>query len=219
LAETEPHLKIISTISLPEPAVIEGIAPIWKDLNGDGQREILVTESDITQGARLVLFNEAGERLAEGQPVGEGYRWRHQIAAGPLGPFGETEIVGVVTPHLGGIVEYYRWEGNALNIVAQIPGYSSHVISSRNLDMSAIGDFDNDGNSELLVPTWDRAELIGIRRITDNAVNTPHNGAIVVWNVAMVKRLSTNIATVTQPDGSMSVGVGDEEGILRLWLP
>lgn len=224
LMETIPESRIVSTIQASEEAVFEGVAPIWTDLNGDGQREILTTESDVVEGSRLVLFSEAGERLAEGEPVGQGYAWRHQIATARLGPNGETEIVAVLTPHLGGIIEYYRWQGDRLEIVAQVPGYSSHVISSRNLDMSVTGDFDNDNRIELLIPTWDRKQLVGIRRtleISDEVIR----GAEIVWSIPLggeeedKHRLSTNIGSVSWPDGRMAIGIGREDGLLRVWVP
>lgn len=224
LMETAPEPRIVSTIQAAEEAVFEGIAPIWTDLNGDGQREILVTESNVFEGSRLVLFSEAGERLAEGPPVGQGYAWRHQVAVARFGPNGETEIAAVLTPHLGGIIEYYSWQGNTLEIVAQVPGYSSHVISSRNLDMSVAGDFDNDNRIELLIPTWDRKQLVGIRRTLEISEGVIR-GAEVVWSIPLGgeeedrHRLSTNIGSVSWPDGRMAIGIGREDGLLRVWVP
>ena len=224
LMETAPEPRIVSTIQASEEAVFEGTAPIWADLDGDGQREIVATESDVFEGSRLVLFSEAGERLAEGPPVGQAYAWRHQIAVARFGANGETEIAAVLTPHLGGIIEYYRWQGNKLDIVAQVPGYSSHVISSRNLDMSVAGDFDNDNHIELLIPTWDRKQLVGIRRtleISDEVIR----GAEVAWSIPLGgeeedrHRLSTNIGSVSWPDGRMGIGIGREDGLLRVWVP
>ena len=90
--------------------VIEGIAPIWVDWNQDGEREIIVTLSDLANGAQVVVFNEQGKRIAEGPAIGQGYRWRHQIAVAPFGPNGEMELVDVLTPHLGGVVEFYQWQ-------------------------------------------------------------------------------------------------------------
>ena len=40
-------------IPVPEPAVIEGIMPLWADLDGDGRREIIVTQSDAQDGAQI----------------------------------------------------------------------------------------------------------------------------------------------------------------------
>ena len=44
--ETRPSLKAVTRNNIPGQRVVEGISPIWADLNGDGQREIFVTISD-----------------------------------------------------------------------------------------------------------------------------------------------------------------------------
>ena len=78
---------VITTIDV-QGGVVEGIAPLWADLNGDGEREIIVTVSNAQGGARIVAYSEAGEVVAEGPPIGTGYRWRHQLAVAPFGPNG-----------------------------------------------------------------------------------------------------------------------------------
>lgn len=211
LAEVRPEVRIISSIHMPGLKVVEGLAPIWIDWDGDGEREIIVTVSDIDQGAQIVLFSEDGEQLAAGPAIGKGYRWRHQIAVAPFGSNGEMELADVLTPHLGGVVEFYEWDGSELNIVAQIPGFTSHVIGSRNLDMAAAADFDGDGRVELLLPDQARMNLGGIRRTTDSAE--------VAWTVPVGDRMSSNLGAVTLHDGRLAVGVGREDDTLRIWQP
>jgi hypothetical protein len=117
----------------------------------------------------------------------------------------------VLTPHIGGVVEFYRLAGNRLEIVAQVPGYTSHVIGSRNLDTAVAGDFDGDGRIELLVPNQARTSLGAIRR--------KPGGAEVAWTIPVGGRVMTNLATVVFPDDALAVGVGHEGNMLRLWLP
>ncbi|MEC9280196.1 MAG: hypothetical protein VX947_04835, partial [Chloroflexota bacterium] len=138
-------------------------------LEEDGIREILVMVSNSRTGARLIVFNDAGEPTAFGPAVGRDSRWRHQLAVAPFGPSGEVEIVDVLTPHIGGIVEFYRLENDILKVVVKIPGFRSHKIGSRNLDMAVAGDFDGDGRVELLVPNQTLDEIGGIRRTLDGA--------------------------------------------------
>ncbi len=216
LIDTAPEVQVAAHFLIPEPQVAEGIMPLWADWDGDGQREIVVTLSTADQGAQIVLFNEAGTQLATGPAVGQGNRWRHQIALAPFGPGGETELAAVLTPHIGGVVEFYQWTGNALQVVAQLPGYTSHVIGSRNLDMAMAGDFNGDGRAELLLPTQDRTQLGGIQRTAE--------GVAAVYHVDIGGELATNLAGATlgtqeAAPGNMAVGLGRTDGILRIWQP
>ncbi|MDH5507856.1 MAG: hypothetical protein OEZ02_11610, partial [Anaerolineae bacterium] len=187
------------------------IMPIWTDLTGDGAREIIVTLSDGSQGAQIVVFDENGDQIANGSPIGKGYRWRHQIAAAPFGPLGELELVDVLTPHIGGIVEFFQMVDGALLPSAQTGGFTSHTIHSRNLDMAAVGDFDGDGLIEVLLPSQDLSMLGGIHR--------NENGAETAWEIPVGGKLNTNLAVIQFANGTLAIGVGVQEGRLRIWLP
>jgi hypothetical protein len=206
-----PNPVIEAVIELPGDAVVEGLAPIWTDIDGDGDPEILVTLSDRNSGARLVAYSEQGELVAQSEAIGAGFRWRHQVAVGPFGPGGETEIVSVRTPHIGGIVEFFRWEGDQLKLVAELPGYSSHINGSRNLDMALAGDFDGDGRIELLVPNRTFSQLTAVVRTSD--------GAKEAWTLPLDGRLSTNLSAVENADGTMTIALGIEDGTLLIWAP
>jgi len=208
LVETIPELRLIRHIEIPPPGVIEGIAPIWVDMNSDGTREVLVTVSDYSSGARLVLFSEEGQILAEGPAAGQGYRWRHQLAAAPLGPAGEMLIIDVLRPHLDATLEFFSWEGDRLVLQAELPGFSSHGIGSRNLDMALVGDLNGDGLLEVVLPGLGQESMYGI---------SYRNGrAEIMWEVPLGGRLTSNLAGVTQDDGTLVLGAGVGE-ILLLW--
>ena len=209
LIDSQPHPKISNRIAIVGDLVFEGLAPLWADLNGDGRSEIIVTASNATQGAQILVFDESGEQIAAGLAIGQGYRWRHQIAVAPFGPNGELELVEVLTPHLGGIVNFYQLRDDRLDVVAQLPGYTSHVIGTRNLDMAAAGDFDGDGQPEILLPSQDLQTLAGIHRTI--------SGAEVAWSLPLSGRLTTNIGAVSLADGSLAMGVGLENDILSIW--
>lgn len=198
-------------ITLPAQTVVEGISPIWADLNNDGTREIIITQSNVEQGAQIVVYDDAGQWLAASDPIGQGYRWRHQLAVAPFGPNAELELVSVFTPHIGGIVEFFQINGEKLDVVAQVEGYTSHVVGSRNLDMALAADLDADGQVELLLPNQGLSTLAAIRRTAD--------GAEVAWELALGDFLSSNLASARFEDGTLAIGAGLQSGLLRLWLP
>jgi hypothetical protein len=211
LIETQPVLRIVTTIVMPETDVIEGMSPIWVDLNGDDRREIIVTVSDDRRGARLVVFDERGNRIASGPAVGTGRRWRHQLAVAPFSSSGQLEIVDVLTPHIGGVVEFFQLNGNNLRRTAAVRGYSTHRIASRNLSMALAGDLDGDRRVELLVPEQNFRGLAAIRR-TDHGVEVP-------WKIPLSNSLSTNIEAAALEGGGLVVGVGTADSTILLWSP
>ena len=209
LLETRPSLKVVVTIAIPGQRVVEGISPIWADLNGNGQREIIVTISDSEQGAQIVVYSESGEQLAAGPAVGQGNRWRHQLAVAPFGVDGEIELAEVLTPHIGGIAGFYRLDGDSLNLVVQQGGVTSHSIGSRNLDMGLAGDLDGDGQPELVVFNQRFTEITAMRRT--------QGGVELAWRTPVGGRAVTNLASVNL-GGGIALGVGREDGVLRIWL-
>ena len=201
----------VDRLSVFSESVIEGIAPIWADVDGDGAREVIVTLSNRREGAQLAVFSESGALIAQSDSIGTGFRWRHQIAAAAFGSNGEMEIVDVLTPHLGGVVEFFRLEGEKLVKTAELPGFTSHVIGSRNLDMAFAGDLDADGQIELVLPRQDLSSLGVLERTAD--------GAAVAGEIALAGRLASNLAAVTLPGGGLAVAAGLESGVLWVWLP
>ncbi|HKJ26712.1 MAG TPA: hypothetical protein VJ965_03660 [Anaerolineales bacterium] len=203
--------EVMERVAFYNDQVIEGLAPLWADLNGDGQREVIVTASNRQSGAQLVVYSEAGQQLAQGEAIGAGYRWRHQIAVAPFGPNQEIELVDVLTPHIGGVVEFFQLRDNKLVKVAEVSGYTSHVINTRNLDMALAADVDKDGQIELVLPTQN-LDALGVIQRTDS-------GAEVAFEVPLNGSLSSNLAAITLPGGRMALAAGLEAGVLRVWIP
>jgi len=189
--------------------VVEGISPLWADLDGDGTDEVLVTASTSTEGAALVAYRADGSLLAAGPAIGRGSRWRHQIGTYRTAD-GTTFVVAVRTPHLGGVAEFYRLRDGALTLEATRGGVTSHVIGSRNLDLALLADADGDGTPELAAPSQDRTALRGIAFDGDEAE--------IVWEVPMPGRLVSNLAGTTD-DGGLWLVAGIEGGVVRIWPP
>ncbi len=62
LIDTDSSPPVASRLEIDPIKVLEGIVPIWADLDGDGVREIIVTESNAEQGAQIVAYDEKGRR-------------------------------------------------------------------------------------------------------------------------------------------------------------
>jgi len=211
LVQTEPTFEILWTAPMPDGKVVEGLAPIWADLDGNGIREIIVTASDDDSGAQILVFNENGERIAAGPAIGRGFRWRHQLVAAPFDPFGKILLADVLTPHSEGVVEFSEWVGDRLEVLTLLEDFSSHLLGTRNLDMALAGDFDGDGFSELVVPNLEMDQLAYIQYADGSAA--------VLFQDILDARLLTNLTGVTLQDGSLALAVGLEGGVLRVWLP
>lgn len=206
LVETEPEVQILKEITIEEPDVIEGISPIWADINNDGSQDIIVTLSNNQNGARIVAFNEDGTMLAQSDPIGLGYRWRHQLAVAQFEANKPPLLVSIRTPHIGGVVEYFQYKGNGrLEIVKEFKGFSTHSIGSRNLDTALAADFNNDGVFEILIPDQSHTSL-AIVSINEVSTALPLDGI-----------LTSNISAVNL-NGRLYIAAGTE-GKLRVWFP
>lgn len=198
---TDDRTRII----IEPPSVIEGISPMLVDIDGDAIPEVLITTSNADDGARLELWAIDGERLATSPSIGRGNRWRNQLGAAATAPDGAVEIIDVRTPHIDGIVEFFRLDGDQLVLQASQSGTTSHVLGSRNLDMGLLADATDDGRADVIVLTRDRGQIAVVER-TDA-------GAAVAFTVDVGAVVTTNIAV--SPQGALAVGGGD--GRLRVW--
>jgi len=205
LIETSPTLRVIQDIPIDAPDVIEGLSPIWADIDNDSVRDIIVTLSNNQSGARIVVFHEDGTLLAESLPIGLGHRWRHQIALAQFAPNTSPLLVDIRTPHIGGIVEFFQLNDGKLDIIQEIRGISTHSIGSRNLDSAIAGDFNNDGIIELLAPDQGHTNL-NIVSFNGNIIPLPLNGVL------------TSNLSATSLDGKIYVGAGTQDN-LRIWIP
>jgi hypothetical protein len=209
LVNVEGGLKTVLTTEAG--TYIEGIMPLWADLNGDGMREVILTLASYRQGAWLAAYNEDGTLVGSSTAIGQGYRWRHKIAVSPFGPNSEVELVDVRTPHLGRVIEFFQLKGDELMLTASYQGYTSHAIGSRNLDMAMAADVDGNSRPELVLPN---PEMTALGVIGRTELGTDLRGEF-----ALKGRLTTNLAGVSLPDGILALGAGTDAGLLMLWLP
>lgn len=197
------------TIDAPDGTVFEMIKPMWADIDADGEHELLLTASNASAGARLIAFESTGETAATSDPIGRGSRWLNQLAVAPTGPLGETEIIEVRTPHIGGIVRWYQLADRRFVLQTSASGYSTHRIRSRNVDQGIAVDVTGDERPEILVPNQAQDRLVALTRTAD--------GVEDVLTIDLPDRLTSNLATVENTDGSTTLIVGTADRSLFVW--
>jgi hypothetical protein len=210
MVRAQPQLELTSKIELPEAVVMEAVSPLWADVTGDGEAEIIVTlaNTPVARGASITVFTRRGDLVAKGELSPGG--WRHLLGVAPIGPSGEIEVVDIQKPHVQKIVNFYRPNGEALDVAAHATSYSSHDYGSTNIYMVLMGDFDGDpSNIELLVPDADRRMVKMLARRSEGKVD--ELGSLDPGGV-----LSTNFSWIASGQQSF-FAAGTESQKLRIW--
>ena len=113
--------------TLPDNRVFEDIAPRLADLDGDGQAEVIVVESDTRLGAQLAVYDIDGKR-AETPFIGQSFRWLAPVGVGDLNGDGQQDLAYVETPHLGKMLRIWTYQDGALVELGRVSGVTNHRI-------------------------------------------------------------------------------------------
>ena len=143
-------------------SVFEDLAPRLFDVDGNGERDLVVVRSFLQRGAALAAFavGTGGLRLlGQSPPIGQPHRWLNPVGAGDFDGDGRIELAAVVTPHIGGVLTLYRLEAGLLRPVSRQRGFSNHAMGSRQLGLAAVLDVNGDSVVDLLVPNTKRRSL------------------------------------------------------------
>ena len=130
---------------LPDNQVFEDITPRIRDLDGDGLNEVIAIRASQSGGAALAIYGMRDgelEELAASSENGRPNRWLNVAGVTGGGDGASATVYAVRTPHIGGRLFSIVWDGERLveeNDIA--PDLSNHVIGSRELGLSAVGDF------------------------------------------------------------------------------
>lgn len=115
------------TMRLPLDHVFEDITPRLFDVDGDGDREVIVVETDVAKGAQLAIYDETG-KIAATPHIGRTHRWLAPIGAADLDGDGKIEIAYIDRPHLARLLKIWRFEDGKLTLVAERGGLTNHQI-------------------------------------------------------------------------------------------
>lgn len=150
-------------LELPSLEVFEDRYPRITDINDDDNAEAIVIRTHIDTGAAIATYTIKDNELvlnAASETIGLSHRWLNIVGAADFDGDGNTEIAAVITPHIGGTLTLYRQVSQKLRVVFEQYGFSNHKYGSRELRMSAMHDFNNDGLMDLAVPNTNRRSLI-----------------------------------------------------------
>jgi len=148
--------------TLGRDAVFEDLEPRIVDMDGDGRPEIVAIKAYLGDGAAVALYgvrDGALVQLAEAESIGTAFRWLNPAGVADYDGDGENELAIIRTPHIGGILIHYRWDGDRLTLERRQRGYSTHRIGSTVLDLSVTYDWNKDGRPDLILPRQDRSIL------------------------------------------------------------
>lgn len=151
-------------LTLPETEVFEDRYPRLADLDGDGTTEIVTIRSSVTHGASVTVYGVQDDRLvlrAATEFIGRANRWLNIAGIASFRGGKGQEIAYVQTPHIGGTLFFYAYEGGKLVKVGESGGFSNHQIGSTEMRLSAVADIDGagEGAPELALPSTDRRSL------------------------------------------------------------
>ena len=143
---------------LPETRVFEDTAPRLADLDGDGDLEVITVETDLSRGASLSIWDEAG-RVAATPFIGQPTRWLAPAGAADLDRDGRVEIAYIDRPHLLKRLRIVRLEQGRLAEVASLDGVTNHRIGDK--DISG-GVRDCGGGPELVLLSADWSRVVAV---------------------------------------------------------
>ena len=141
-----------------KPRLIEG---------DDGPSLVMVVESDLSEGARLALYDERG--LYAASPfIGRRHRWLAPIGAADLDGDGWPEIAYIDRPHLAKTLRIWRLKDGALTEVASKAGLTNHRIGQ---DFITSGIRDCGHGPELVTVSGDWQTTI-VSRLQDGRISS-----------------------------------------------
>lgn len=151
------------TFRLPSTEVFEDITPRLADLDGNGTTEVIAILSSKNKGASIAVFGLTGNafnKIAQTPYIGRSNRWLNIAEISNFSGNRRPDIAAVITPHLAGILQFYRLQNGKLVKISQDSGYSNHFIGSNELRLSTVIDVNSNGIPDLVLPSLSRRGLL-----------------------------------------------------------
>ena len=121
-------------VTLQDTRVFEDTEPRLFDVDGDGDREVIVVESDANLGARLAIYGANG-LVAANDFIGQTNRWLAPagVGAADIDGDGRVELVFVDRPHLAKTLRIYEFRPGELKLEASFQAVTNHRIGERDI--------------------------------------------------------------------------------------
>lgn len=148
---------------LHETEVFEDITPRLADLDGDGKTEVITIQANLLAGAAIAIYqvnNNTLVRAARSKYIGQAFRWLNIAGISNYTGNRTPEIAIVVTPHIGGRLDLYKFHGGRLLRLMSKQGFSNHFIGSRELRLSATYLSQTPNKANLTLPSADRTSMM-----------------------------------------------------------
>ena len=136
------------------------------DLDRDGYAEAVVVLSNANLGAALAVYSLKGSTCSAASElvlkartpfIGTRNRWLNPAGIADYDGDGRLEVAIVVTPHIGGTLQFWSLKGGKMVLEAKKYGYSNHAIGARAQHLS--GTFKSRGRNWLVLPGADRKSI------------------------------------------------------------
>ena len=144
---------------LPETRVFEDVEARLADVTGDGAPEVVVVETDLSQGASLTIYGPAG-KIAATPYIGQTHRWLAPAGIADFDGDGRVEVAYVDRPHLRKELVFVRLEGDQLVETMRLPDLTNHRIGE---DFISGGVRDCGQGPELILASEDWSRLMRVR--------------------------------------------------------
>lgn len=148
-------------IALPQNRVFEDVEARVLDLDGDGDAEVLVVETDLARGASLAVYDASG-RVTATPFIGRRHRWLAPLDVGDLDGDGLPEIAYVDRPHLAKELVILRYRNHKLTEVARIGGLTNHRIGDTAI-AGGIRHCGHRGEAVLLNAAWSQVMAVTLQ--------------------------------------------------------